>query len=200
MFSVASFLLEQNKNNNNPSEPSSSLVPTAKFLEDIDKVIEEQGGTSAVFQALEQLYTRYKILDSSLTRQKKSFQEKIPDLTNALQVISWLQQQRPTVPSQETGSSASEEETETTFELADNIYATAIVTKKDPQVVYLWLGANVMVEYSLEEAESLLKENLDGARDKIQQLEKELSFLREQMTTTEVNISRVYSKHLKIKG
>jgi prefoldin subunit 5 len=57
-----------------------------------------------------------------------------------------------------------------------------------------------MVEYSLEEAESLLKENLDGARDKIQQLEKELSFLREQMTTTEVNISRVYSKHLKIKG
>ncbi|KAK4525044.1 hypothetical protein GAYE_SCF07G2949 [Galdieria yellowstonensis] len=199
MFSVASFLLEQNKNNNNPSEPSSSLVPTAKFLEDIDKVIEEQGGTSAVFQALEQLYTRYKILDSSLTRQKKSFQEKIPDLTNALQVIRWLQQ-RPTAPSQETGSSASEEETETTFELADNIYATAIVTKKDPQVVYLWLGANVMVEYSLEEAESLLKENLDGARDKIQQLEKELSFLREQMTTTEVNISRVYSKHLKIKG
>lgn len=54
-----------------------------------------------------------------------------------------------------------------------------------------------MVEYSFEEAANLLKENLDGARDKIQQLERELAFLREQMTTTEVNISRVYTAQLK---
>ncbi|EME26977.1 prefoldin subunit 3 [Galdieria sulphuraria] len=178
MFSVASFLLENTWGN--------SLVPAAKFLEDIDKVVEEHGGISIVFQALEQLYTRYKILDSSLSRQKRSFQEKIPDLTNALQVVRWLQS---------SGDGEQKEPMETTFELADNVYSTAWV--KNPQVVYLWLGANVMVEYSFEEAESLLKENLDGARDKIQQLEKDLAFLREQMTTTEVNISRVYTAQLK---
>ncbi|GJD11011.1 Prefoldin subunit 3 [Galdieria sulphuraria] len=158
MFSVASFLLENTWGN--------SLVPAAKFLEDIDKVVEEH--------------------DSSLSRQKRSFQEKIPDLTNALQVVRWLQS---------SGDGEQKEPMETTFELADNVYSTAWV--KNPQVVYLWLGANVMVEYSFEEAESLLKENLDGARDKIQQLEKDLAFLREQMTTTEVNISRVYTAQLK---
>jgi prefoldin subunit 5 len=38
------------------------------------------------------------------------------------------------------------------FELADQIYARATV--KDANAVCLWLGANVMVEYSLEEVGS----------------------------------------------
>eukprot|EP00871_Galdieria_phlegrea_P002830 jgi/Galph1/3548/GphlegSOOS_G2238.1 len=180
MFSVASFLIEPNTLN------SDSQVPAAKFFENIDKVIEDNGGATKVFQCLEQLYTRYKILNSSLMRQKKSFQDKIPDLCNALEVIGWLRSR--SMEEEEKGGF------ETTFELADNIYVSADVT--NPQVICLWLGANVMVEYSFEEAEKLLQENLDGANERIQQLDKELSFLREQMTTTEVNISRVYGAQL----
>ena len=41
------------------------------------------------------------------------------------------------------------QEAEVDFELADQIFARATI--KDPESVCLWLGANVMVEYSLEE-------------------------------------------------
>ena len=55
----------------------------------------------------------------------------------------------------------------------------------------MWLGANVMLEYSLEEAEELLTKNLELATQKMSQVEPDLDFLREQITTTEVNMARV---------
>lgn len=45
------------------------------------------------------------------------------------------------------------QEAEVDFELADQIFARATIN--DPQSVCLWLGANVMVEYSLEEVRAL---------------------------------------------
>ena len=54
--------------------------------------------------------------------------------------------------------------------------------------VCLWLGANVMLEYSLDDAESLLKKNLESAEKNLQQIAFDLDFLRDQMTITEVVI------------
>ena len=48
-----------------------------------------------------------------------------------------------------------EKSLETNFLLSDNIWAKAHVPNTDGKVG-LWLGANVMVEYSLEEASALL--------------------------------------------
>lgn len=52
-----------------------------------------------------------------------------------------------------------EEAVSTTYQLADNVYAHANINCQ-AQVVYLWLGANVMLEYSYEEAQALLNKNL----------------------------------------
>ena len=49
------------------------------------------------------------------------------------------------------------EELDMHFELTDSVYAKAKV--KDAESVYLWLGANVMLEYPLEEARALLETN-----------------------------------------
>lgn len=46
--------------------------------------------------------------------------------------------------------------------LTDTIWSQAKI-KKDINKVGLWLGANVMVEYSFEEAIVLLKKNLENA-------------------------------------
>lgn len=70
----------------------------------------------------------------------------------------------------------------------DNTYAHATI--KAPKTVALWLGANVMMEYTLKEAEEMLETQLESARDNLIKIDEDLEFLRTQITTTEVNIAR----------
>jgi prefoldin subunit 5 len=59
------------------------------------------------------------------------------------------------------------------------------------------LGANVMLEYPVQEASELLNGKLDAARLSLKQVEEDLEYLREQVTTMEVNIARVYNYDVK---
>lgn len=45
-----------------------------------------------------------------------------------------------------------------------------------------------MLEYTLDDAEALLSKNLQTATKNLNQLEIDLDFLRDQLTTTEVSI------------
>lgn len=47
------------------------------------------------------------------------------------------------------------------------MYAKATVDTSSTETVCLWLGANVMVEYTYPEALTLLGENLSGAEGKL---------------------------------
>jgi hypothetical protein len=57
-----------------------------------------------------------------------------------------------------------------------------------------------MLEYSLEEAEGLLKTSDSNASASLKKLDDNLAFLRDQITTTEVNIARVHNHMVKIKA
>jgi prefoldin subunit 5 len=48
------------------------------------------------------------------------------------------------------------------YQLSDNIWSKATIQRSGN--VSLWLGANVMLEYSYEDALELLNRNLDGAK------------------------------------
>ncbi|RCH87273.1 hypothetical protein CU098_002159, partial [Rhizopus stolonifer] len=63
--------------------------------------------------------------------------------------------------------------------------------------VYLWLGANVMLEYTFEEAKDLLTSKLDTAKNSLSNTLEDLEFLRSQITTMEVNTARVYNWDVK---
>jgi len=54
-----------------------------------------------------------------------------------------------------------------------------------------------MVEYSFEEARSLLTKNMAGATKTLQTIEEDLNFLKDQITTTEVNIARIFNFDVK---
>ena len=82
---------------------------------------------------------------------------------------------------------------ETNFLLSDNIWAKATVPNKDGKVG-LWLGANVMVEYTLVDALELLAKNLQNAEEKLVETEGDIDFLKDQITTTEVNMARIYNQ------
>ena len=65
---------------------------------------------------------------------------------------------------------------ETDFILAHNLYARAEIPPTDR--VSLWLGANVMLEYSIEQADDLLTKNLNQANLTMEQTDKDLDFLK----------------------
>ena len=67
-----------------------------------------------------------------------------------------------------------------TFELNDTLYAKAEIPQTDE--VYLWLGANVMLAYPIDEAQTLLESKLKSAEDNLANCEEDLDFLREQIT------------------
>nr|GFA64352.1 probable prefoldin subunit 3 [Tanacetum cinerariifolium] len=71
----------------------------------------------------------------------------------------------------------------TDFEVSEGIYSRARIDNTDS--VCLWLGANVMLEYSCEEATSLLRNNLENAKASLEVLIGDLQFLRDQVTITQ---------------
>jgi prefoldin subunit 5 len=66
--------------------------------------------------------------------------------------------------------------------LNDTLFAKALVPPTNE--VYLWLGANVMLAYPINDAESLLKSKLETAQENLANCEEDLDFLREQVTVS----------------
>ena len=54
-----------------------------------------------------------------------------------------------------------------------------------------------MVEYPLEEAKEVLSNNLNTANRNMEQVSNDLKFLKSQITTTEVNVARIYNYDVK---
>ena len=79
------------------------------------------------------------------------------------------------------------------FLISDNIWAKAKLPN-DTGKVGLWLGANVMVEYTYPDALALLSKNLSNAQHKLAETEDDYDYLKEQITTMEVNIARTYNQ------
>ena len=57
--------------------------------------------------------------------------------------------------------------------------------------------ANVMLAYPLDEAISLLQNRLTGSEKSLTVLKEDLDFLRDQITTMEVNTARVHNWDVK---
>lgn len=129
---------------------------------------------------------KYQFMETSTTRRLTGLDDKIPDISKTLQMVQFLQSHHSP-----TSSSLPSSPLHTTFELNDTLYAHALIPPTSD--VYLWLGANVMLSYPLDEAEELLSAKLEGAKEKKRECEEDIEFLREQITTLEVATARVYN-------
>jgi len=68
--------------------------------------------------------------------------------------------------------------------LNDTLYARAEISTSSLDEVYLWLGANVMLAYPIDEAETMLEEKLRAAKSSLANCDEDLEFLREQITVS----------------
>lgn len=133
------------------------------------------------------LSQKYRLYETKLVKQKQSLEQKIPDVRRALKAVSALE-------SRNKREDSAEKPVETNFELSDGVFIRAAIPKTNS--VCLWLGANVMVEYSFEEAITLLRNNLKAAESNLGETKENLSYLRDQLNTTDINLSRVYNHHV----
>ncbi|KAI9731973.1 MAG: peptide chain release factor 1 [Cirrosporium novae-zelandiae] len=131
-------------------------------------------------------------MELNTTRRLAGLRDKIPDISKTLETVRFLLGRSKGGGDDGDEGEKEEEEVDATFELNDTLFAKAKVPVMTNEV-YLWLGANVMLAYPLEEAEELLKGKLLGAKGSAENCEEDLEFLREQITTLEVATARVYN-------
>ncbi|XP_077445536.1 prefoldin subunit 3 [Stigmatopora argus] len=161
-------------------------IPEAVFVEDVDSFMKLPGNEKAdsALRKLDEQYQKYKYMEVNLSQKKLRLRNQIPQIKQTLEILRHMQKKKD-----------APEAMETHFMLADNVYCRASVPPTDK--VCLWLGANVMLEYDIDDAQALLEKNLGTATRNMETLEEDLDFLRDQFTTTEVNMARVYNWDVK---
>ena len=132
---------------------------------------------------MNELYQKYKYMEVNLHRARQNLKVKLPDIKKTLDMVAMLKQKYD----------GEDKELETNYLLSDNVWAKAKIPNNTGKVG-LWLGANLMVEYTYEEAIKLLSKNLANAEAKIKETEDDIDFLKDQLTTSEVNLARVYNQ------
>lgn len=149
-------------------------------------MVDEHGAT-ALLDKLSALSQKYRFFEEKLTKSRDTLEEKIAEVQRALKAVKALSERH-------NRSNVSSKDIETQFELSDGIYVKATIPESS--TVCLWLGANVMVEYTHSEAIDLLSRNLKSAKDNFTETVYDINYLRDQLNTTDVNISRVYNHHI----
>lgn len=115
-----------------------------------------------VLRRLDEQHSKYKLMEYNIGARRRKLKIQIPDLAKSLEMIDILREQT--------------DDKETQFLLSEQVFLKTIVPPT--KTVCLWLGANVMLEYPLDEAEVLLKQNMESAEQNLKCLEHDQDFLR----------------------
>ncbi|CAH8551057.1 unnamed protein product [Dicrocoelium dendriticum] len=171
----------QSGSNASPSELKG--IPKAAFMEDVDEYMKANNFTTLMDagRSFEELYQKYKMIEQALLQRKIRLMQQLPDIQKTLAVVRQLQKKSSDV--------------DVTFEVSSQLFARAHIPKADR--VGLWLGANVMLEYDLEEADKILVENEQSAKQSLLDVDRTLEYLKEQTTTVEVNLARLHNLSVK---
>ena len=151
----------------------------------------------------QEMIAKYQFMDANVRKRAEGLRQKLPEMEDTLSTIRYLRKKKAFLMDQqakekshgeaEDENERKQSELETTFSLADTLYAKAKILPQEIEEVYLWLGANVMVAYPLEEAEEMLSGRAEKAKETLKACEEDIEFLRVQITTVEVATARVYN-------
>ncbi|CAJ0949160.1 unnamed protein product, partial [Mesorhabditis belari] len=161
-------------------------IPLMKAVEDVAQWLKSEGEISGEDGRgrLDEQYRKYKMIEAGMAQQRLRLMEKIPEFQNSLRLIDTLIEKKEKGESFETSPMISEE-----------VWTKATV--KEPKTVSIWIGANIMVEYELDKAKQLIIKNHKKLNEQLAELNHELAFVKDQITTTEVNIAHVHNHVVK---
>lgn len=157
-----------------------------QFQDDVEAFMAkpENESVDKVLRKFDESHGKYKFMEYNLVNKRRRLKAQIPDLERSLEMIEKLQIEKN-----------NSHNLETQFLLSEQVYAKAIIPPTDK--VCLWLGANVMLEYTLDDAQEVLTKNIEAAKKNLGYVEHDLDFVRDQFTTMEVNMARIYNWEVK---
>lgn len=150
-------------------------IPQAPFIASVEDYADNPEDASMLLSKLQELFQKYQLMQAATQQRANSLDRKIPDLRHSLEALLFIQSKYTAF--------------DTRYELNDTVFAKARV--EPVESVWLWLGANVMLEYSVEDGRNLLQIKLQDAIDDQLRCKEDLEYLRENITTVEVNTARV---------
>ncbi|SCU93768.1 LAMI_0E15522g1_1 [Lachancea mirantina] len=157
-------------------------IPSAPFVERVEDFVKDPNDFELCFNKFQERLSKYKFMQEAKLATLKQLQSKIPDIKNTLSMCRLLEQRKE-----------DEEYFETNYQLNETLFSRAEVDTSEDVKVGLWLGADVMLEYPIQEAIELLQQKLADAKDNLNLAQEDLEFLRENITTMEVNCARLYN-------
>lgn len=155
-------------------------IPYAPFVDKVEDYVTSRTDVEKTLKKFQEMISKYQFMEQSQQRRAAGIKDKIPDIQKTLDTVKFLKTRKP-----------DSDPIEATFELNETLYAKAEIPPTDE--VYLWLGANTMLAYPIDEAEELLSSKLATNKTNLANCEEDLDFLREQITTMEVATARVYN-------
>ncbi|KAL5353995.1 peptide chain release factor 1 [Pseudogymnoascus australis] len=158
-------------------------IPYAPFVDKVEDYVTSRADVEATLKSFQEMIAyveKYQFMEANQQRRAAGLKDKMPDIQKTLDTVRFLKTRK-----------SDSDPIEATFELNDTLYAKAHIPPTEE--VYLWLGANVMLSYPVDEAEVLLNSKLSSAKTSLSNCEEDLDFLREQITTMEVATARVYN-------
>ncbi|KAG6077243.1 hypothetical protein E4U16_002350 [Claviceps sp. LM84 group G4] len=165
-------------NDDAPTNPRG--IPQAPFVDKVEDYVATRQDVEPTLRKFQEMISKYQFMEMNVQKRMGGLQEKIPEIQKTLDTVRFLKSRKDET-----------EPIETTFELNDTLYARAKIPATEE--VYLWLGANIMLSYQVDEAEALLTSKLSTAQTSLSNCEEDLDYLREQITTMEVATARVYN-------
>ncbi|KYQ88685.1 prefoldin alpha-like domain containing protein [Tieghemostelium lacteum] len=154
-----------------------SNIPGVTFISNVEEYLKDKE-IESVFRQLQDSYSKFKYFESKLSNNISILTLRSKQLQESLDIVDHV-------------ASKTEENFQVQYELSEGVYSSAQVDH--PKSIYLWLGANVMLEYSFEEAKQVLRKNKDSVDKQLKDTIQDLGYVKDQITTTDVNVSRVYN-------
>ena len=184
---VASFLLKRNNRRGASASQPASQPASQSVLSACSCLLPPTHPPTPqlTIGAYTEMLQKYRVMEQSLQRQKVTLKTKMPEITNTLDLVLLLKEK------QDDG-----EEMIASYPLSEIVHARAAVNCNG--TVCLWLGANVMVEYTYEEAIAMLERNYKNAEAKLAD-QRGHQPLEGPDNDLEVNMARVFNYNVKAK-
>ncbi|CCD22836.1 tubulin-binding prefolding complex subunit PAC10 NDAI_0A06820 [Naumovozyma dairenensis CBS 421] len=171
----------------NSTECNPRGIPGAPFVNQVEDFIKDPQDFELCFNKFQERLSKYKFMQESKLTTVKQLKIRIPDLENTLKICNNLKRQ-----SENNDDDGDDEPLQVNYQLNDTLYTKAEISKIQ-DTVCLWLGADVMLEYPIDEAIELLNKKLNDAKRNLDTCTEDVEFLRENITTMEVNCARLYN-------
>uniref|UniRef100_A0AC34FY46 Prefoldin subunit 3 n=1 Tax=Panagrolaimus sp. ES5 TaxID=591445 RepID=A0AC34FY46_9BILA len=134
-------------------------------------------------------YRKYKLVEQNLTAQKEKIEENEPEFAVGRELLAKMKEALED-PDYEWPM-------EITYPLAEQIFAKAHVDKFETLTIVLGNGS--FADVTIDEADKMFTKNLNDINRLTTQLGEEINFIKDQVTTSEVNVAHLYNYNVILK-